>query len=168
MIVSVASPGRHRQRDWSPHRREAGGEYHLRGDRQELGTAALQRAQEDRVRLRFPQALRLYQSHIRPRLPGDTRHYEFSDWTSRGVDLLARMGAVGVRYERDRIWIEDPEGDQWLYTPGLFGSALWAEYGVIYEHEEIDLLAGLLPECGCLLDVGAQRKAFTQSSWPSG
>ena len=122
------------------------------------GPAGFQRAQEDlrdRARLRFPRALKLYQSYVRSRLPGDTRHYEFSDWTQRGVELLARMGTVGVRYERNEIWIEDPEGDQWLYTPGLFGSALWAEYGLIYEGEEIELLAGLLPQRGCVIDVGA-------------
>lgn len=65
------------------------------------------------------------------------------------------MGTVAIHYERDGVWIEDPEGDEWLYEPGLFGSALWAEYGVIYEQEEIALLAALLPEEGVIVDVGA-------------
>lgn len=118
----------------------------------------MQRAIEgvrDQVRLRFPRALGVYQRHIRPRLGGDTSHIELTDWTLKGQDLLGRLGTQAITFDRDGIWIDDGDGSQWAYTPGLFGSALWAEYGAPYEKEEIDLLTGLLPAGGTLVDIGA-------------
>ncbi len=65
------------------------------------------------------------------------------------------MGTVAIHFQHDETWIEDSDGHQWLYTPGVFGSALWAEYGVIYEQDEINLLARVLPPEGVMVDVGA-------------
>lgn len=109
----------------------------------------------DEVRLRFPGALRVYQRHIRPRLGGDTRHLELSHWAEQGPDILARLGTRAITFEPDGIWVQDPEGAWWQYTPYVFGSALWAEFGEIYEREELDLLAGLLPAGGTMVDIGA-------------
>jgi FkbM family methyltransferase len=60
-----------------------------------------------------------------------------------------------IRFERDGVWIDDGDGVLWSYQPGLFGSAMWAEYGAQYEEGETELLARLLPRGGTLVDVGA-------------
>lgn len=109
----------------------------------------------DQVRLRFPRALALYQRHIAPRITRDRRHLELSDWARKGEQIVARAGMHGIRFERDGIWVDDGAGFLWAYTPGLFMSALGAEFGLRYEQREIELLAQRLPRGGVLVDIGA-------------
>jgi FkbM family methyltransferase len=115
----------------------------------------------DRVRLRYPRLLNFYQRHVATRLGADGRHFELSDWASEGADLVERLGLHGIRFERDGIWIDDGEGGLWRYTPGLFGSAGGAEFGLAYEQFEIDLLADRLPSGGVFVDVGANIGLFS-------
>jgi FkbM family methyltransferase len=112
-------------------------------------------ALRDTVRLRLPGALALYRRHVAPRLTRYRRHFDLSAWAAQGPAVVAQAGLHAIRFEPDGIWIEDTDGDLWAYTPGLFGSALGAEFGIDYERREIDLLAQHLPAGGVLVDVGA-------------
>jgi FkbM family methyltransferase len=109
----------------------------------------------DSIRLRFPRTLALYKRYVGPLIARDRRHIELSDWAERGRAIVARTGMHGIRFERDGIWIDDRVGHLWAYTPGLFMSALGAEFGVRYEQREIELLAERLRPGSVLVDIGA-------------
>jgi hypothetical protein len=102
----------------------------------------------DQVRLRFPRSLVVYQRWVRPSITGERAHVAFADWVTDGERLLRGLGTVGAHFERDGVWIEDPRGVLWRYEPGLFGSAMRAEYGAEYELGETALLESLLPAGG--------------------
>jgi FkbM family methyltransferase len=78
-----------------------------------------------------------------------------SAWAAQGAEVVERTGMHGIRFERDGIWIDSGDGYLWTYTPGLFGSALGAEFGLHYERFEVELLAERLRPGGVLVDVGA-------------
>lgn len=109
----------------------------------------------DRVRLKYPRALRFYQRRILPLLTRDRRHFELSDWASRGPAIVARSGMHGIRFDRDGTWIDDGHGFLWLYRPGVLMSALGTEFGMRYEEFETNLLAERLQHGGLLIDIGA-------------
>ena len=110
----------------------------------------------DRLRLRLPRATAFYAERIAPRLGrGDRATLELSDWAARGRELVRRHGAHAITFEQDGIWVDDGDGTQWLYTPGVPGSAFWTEFGEPHEREEVALLTERIPEDGLLVDAGA-------------
>ena len=97
-----------------------------------------------------------YQERVAPRIGrGDRATLELSDWAARGEQLVRKHGTHAISFERDGIWVDDGDGSQWLYTPGVPGSALWTEFGSPHEQEEVRLLAERLPEGGVFVDAGA-------------
>jgi FkbM family methyltransferase len=106
----------------------------------------------DRVRLRLPHALSLYQ-RARLALRGDQRAAELARWARKGAHLVAKTGMHGIRFDRDGIWIDDGTGCLWAYRPGPHSTTVWAE--MHYEQAEIDELARRLPTSSLLVDVGA-------------
>ncbi len=115
----------------------------------------LSEAVRDQVRLRLPRTLSFYQRSLRPRITGQRTHLELGEWINRGAELVSRSGAVGIRFDRDGAWFEDPAGFLWRYRTGLSGTGTWAEYGDEYERNETALMEALLPPGGTLIDVGA-------------
>ncbi|MBO0768044.1 MAG: FkbM family methyltransferase [Solirubrobacterales bacterium] len=109
----------------------------------------------DQVRLRAPRLLDVYQRQIAPRLRRGDRTRELAAWAGQGLELVSALGAHGIRFEQDGVWIDDGLGLLWAYEPGPFSSTLWAEQGVNYEQAEIEALAALLKDGGTLVDVGA-------------
>lgn len=102
-----------------------------------------------------------YQERVAPRIGrGDRATLEVSGWAARGEQLLRKHGTHSISFERDGIWVDDGDGSEWLYTPGVPGSALWAEFGTPHEEEEVALLAERLPEGGVFVDAGANAGSY--------
>ena len=127
----------------------------MRMNLQAIERLLVSEAVRDHVRLRIPRTLAFYQRRLRPRLTGQRGHIGLSDWVNQGVKLVADSGAVGVRFDREGAWFEDPSGFLWCYQGDLFGTGTWAEHGDEYEREETALMAGLLPAGGTMIDIGA-------------